>query len=186
MRSVTLLGHAGEPKWTRDEAGLHVLLPKERPCKYAFALKVTGLQQVRRAEDGLTLEADAADLHGTKLRVEARGAESSSIGAWDDPSEWLSWQVKVPAGGTYEIEARVAAAAGDTVVEVQIGDTHVTGTVPKTASWDDFQTVSWGRVAIPKRGTYELRVRASSPADWKAVNLAWVRLRAGHRAPPAN
>jgi alpha-L-fucosidase len=43
IASVTLLGHTGKLEFTQDETGLRVKLPAERPCDYAYALKITGL-----------------------------------------------------------------------------------------------------------------------------------------------
>lgn len=40
VRSVSLLGHEGELKWTQDERGLSVELPPSPPTKFAHALKV--------------------------------------------------------------------------------------------------------------------------------------------------
>jgi hypothetical protein len=44
ITSVTLLGHAGNLQFTQDADGLKVKLPTDRPCDYAFALKITGLK----------------------------------------------------------------------------------------------------------------------------------------------
>jgi alpha-L-fucosidase len=44
IASVTLLGGAGELAFTHDAAGLKVTLPAAAPCKYAYALKITGLK----------------------------------------------------------------------------------------------------------------------------------------------
>ena len=38
---IHLLGASRELKFTRDDQGLHVTLPKSKPCKTAFALKIT-------------------------------------------------------------------------------------------------------------------------------------------------
>jgi alpha-L-fucosidase len=40
IRRVTLLGHDGRLKWSRDAEGLTVRFPKAKPCEHAFALKV--------------------------------------------------------------------------------------------------------------------------------------------------
>ena len=37
---VTLLGSPAPPPSTRDEAGLKVSLPKEKPCDHALVLKI--------------------------------------------------------------------------------------------------------------------------------------------------
>jgi alpha-L-fucosidase len=44
IEQVELLGHAGALTFTQDAAGLHVKFPAEKPCDYAYALKITGLK----------------------------------------------------------------------------------------------------------------------------------------------
>ena len=44
ITSVTLLGHAGQLEFTQDAEGLKVKLPADRPCDYAYTLKITGLK----------------------------------------------------------------------------------------------------------------------------------------------
>lgn len=41
IATVSLLGHDGTLEWTQTADGLHVTLPQERPCEYAFAFKIT-------------------------------------------------------------------------------------------------------------------------------------------------
>ena len=41
--SVSLLGHAGKLRFTQDSEGLKVKMPADRPCDYAYTLKITGL-----------------------------------------------------------------------------------------------------------------------------------------------
>ncbi|HWB83282.1 MAG TPA: alpha-L-fucosidase [Bryobacteraceae bacterium] len=43
VRRVELLGHKGGLKFSQNAAGLRVDMPPEPPCKYAYALKITGL-----------------------------------------------------------------------------------------------------------------------------------------------
>ena len=44
IRSVRLLGNPGELRWSRDREGLSVQLPATRPCDYAYAIEVAGLE----------------------------------------------------------------------------------------------------------------------------------------------
>jgi alpha-L-fucosidase len=44
IERVELLGHAGPLPFTQDGAGLHVEFPAEKPCDYAYALRITGLK----------------------------------------------------------------------------------------------------------------------------------------------
>jgi alpha-L-fucosidase len=40
IHSVCLLGHAGALDWSRDERGLMVKLPNQKPCEHAITFKI--------------------------------------------------------------------------------------------------------------------------------------------------
>ncbi len=40
VRNVELLGHRGKLKWTHDDHGLRVQMPKRKPCDYAVVFKI--------------------------------------------------------------------------------------------------------------------------------------------------
>jgi alpha-L-fucosidase len=42
IQNVELLGFSGKLEWSQDESGLKVLMPQQKPCKYAVVLRVTG------------------------------------------------------------------------------------------------------------------------------------------------
>ncbi len=44
IEKVEMLGHDGALKFTQDAAGLKVEIPSEKPCDYAYVLKITGLK----------------------------------------------------------------------------------------------------------------------------------------------
>lgn len=44
VTKVELLGHAGQLAFTQDDSGLRVKFPSERPCDFAYALKLSGLE----------------------------------------------------------------------------------------------------------------------------------------------
>jgi len=44
IEKINLLGHNGDLQFSQDESGLRVTMPDEKPCDYAFALKITGLE----------------------------------------------------------------------------------------------------------------------------------------------
>jgi len=44
IRKVELLGHPGALEFTQDAVGLHVKFPAEKPCDYAYVLKINGLK----------------------------------------------------------------------------------------------------------------------------------------------
>jgi alpha-L-fucosidase len=178
VSDVSLLGYPGKLTWRRAADGLTVNLPEGKPCDYACTLKISGLRwdsSPHLTEDGsLLLTAEQALLDGSKLRVEWRG-EGANIGFWDDPAESVSWQLRFLRGGTYAVTARCAAPHAGAEFILEVAGQTLTGQVPVTASWDDFQTVSPGTVQIEKPGVYEVRVRARDPKTWKAINLSSAR-----------
>ena len=42
VTAVSLLGHDGTLKWKQGKDGLEVTLPKDKPCKFAFGLRISG------------------------------------------------------------------------------------------------------------------------------------------------
>jgi alpha-L-fucosidase len=44
VEQVELLGHAGTLPFTQDADGLNVTFPTEKPCEFAYVLKITGLK----------------------------------------------------------------------------------------------------------------------------------------------
>jgi alpha-L-fucosidase len=44
VTGVSLLGHDGKLEWSRDDRGLTVKMPAQRPCEFAFVLKIVGLR----------------------------------------------------------------------------------------------------------------------------------------------
>src|SRR5207245_10530209 len=43
IENVELLGHSGKLKWTRDDAGLKIELPEQKPCEHAVAFRIVGV-----------------------------------------------------------------------------------------------------------------------------------------------
>jgi alpha-L-fucosidase len=43
VEGVELLGHAGDMEFTQDADGLKVKFAADKPCDFAYALKITGL-----------------------------------------------------------------------------------------------------------------------------------------------
>jgi alpha-L-fucosidase len=42
IENVELLGFSGKLKWERDEVGLHITLPDEKPCDHAVTFRISG------------------------------------------------------------------------------------------------------------------------------------------------
>ena len=48
--------------------------------------------------------------------------------------------------------------------------------MPRTDSWDIYQTNTGGKLTIPVKGDYTLTARSADPATWHALNLALITL----------
>jgi alpha-L-fucosidase len=176
VRSIQLLGSSARLHWEQTSDALVVQLPSQKPCDYAYTLKITGLRpapQLPITANGLRLDAEHAQLHGNQIQIENSYGESD-IGYWDDPADWVSWKVHLPAG-VYRLEARVSAVA-PSAITLQIGDKRFTLAVPATGGWGDAKEMPVGTLTVAHTGDYELTVRAADAAHWKAVNLFEVRL----------
>jgi len=42
IENVELLGYSGKLRWTRDQSGLRIQLPEQKPSEHAVAFKITG------------------------------------------------------------------------------------------------------------------------------------------------
>ena len=185
VTSVELLGTPGKLEFRRTADGLVVPLPEQKPCEYAFAFRIAGLDLagsepvvprvegtgcIRPAADGtLVLGAADARTHG-QVSVETRGGQPN-LGRWDNAADWASWKVRIAKPGVYEVTAETAALAGDIGFVVEAGEATAAGRAPRTGSWDAFVKVPAGRLAMGAAGEVEVRMRAKDPNAWKAVNL---------------
>jgi alpha-L-fucosidase len=187
IKRVELLGHKGKLTFTQTADGLAVELPGERLSDLTCSLRISGdnLKPVTLpvlpvlitpdVKGRLTFGADDATLHGENLKLEEQGGKPN-IGYWDNSSEWVSWNARITAPGTYQVNATIAAAAGDAEFVVEAGVEQLIAKVPQTAGWDKFTVVDLGAVQIKSAGDFTLKVRAKDAATWRAINLNSVRL----------
>jgi alpha-L-fucosidase len=175
---VTLLGDGAELKFAQDDTGLHVTFPGKLPTEHAVALKIEGLTiegfepdlSIRFQGGKAVLGAARAELHGPGIAKEARDQGRASIGYWDDPRAWVSWEVRIPEAGTYQVRGRFAALKQATV-QVQVGKAMVTAQPPVTGDWGTFKTVGLGNIEVPEAGVHEVQLRAVRDG-WAAVNVS--------------
>ncbi len=43
VSNIRLLNYNGNLQWTRDQTALRITMPSEKPCNYAFAVAIEGL-----------------------------------------------------------------------------------------------------------------------------------------------
>jgi alpha-L-fucosidase len=94
--SVGLLGSSEPIIWSQQDDGLAVTLPKQKPCKHVFVLKIAGGADLEPAPlpppnpldastDGrFLLKAVDADLHGDSPKY-VKDWEKDQIGFWGEP-----------------------------------------------------------------------------------------------------
>jgi alpha-L-fucosidase len=187
IRKVELLGYAGELKFTQTTNGLAVELPDQKVSDLTCSLKITGrnLKPAPAAEEQVIITpdsknrlifgADDATLHGENLKLEEQGGKPD-IGFWDKGDEWVSWQAKDVKPGVYAISVVTATLFGEAKLTVEIGGQRIASAPPASGGWDKFSTTSLGKVEIKQAGDLNVKVRATDPATWQAINLNSVRL----------
>jgi hypothetical protein len=190
IADVSLLGYDGKLAWKQTAEGLVVTLPEKKVSEYTTGLKIIGtelkpvpfaaplstIEPDRRGN--LSLDADAAQLHGSGIKVEQHGSVSN-LGFWDNSSDWASWQVDFTRTGVYTVTARCALDNGESEIALEVGGQQLVGKVAATGGWDTFVDVSLGTVAIATSGVQEVKVRPRDASTWKAINLSTVKFARG-------
>jgi alpha-L-fucosidase len=187
IKHIELLGEKGELKFTQNADALTVELPAGKPGALTCALRITGSNLkpvtppvtssvIRPDADGkLNLSATDAELHGSQLQLETRGG-LPDIGYWDNGGDSVSWTAAVSKTGNFKVSAVVSTLNSGTGLTVEAGGQAVSAQAPVTGDWDKFQTVDLGQIEIKTPGELAVKVRATDPATWKAVNLNSVQL----------
>lgn len=187
VRSVTLLGSSETLHWTQTADGLVVTLPAAKPCDHVYMLKITGLDMAASAPQPprpaaitadaggvLTLMPDTAQTVGT---FHAQAGAVPNLGHWGDAADTVSWPVHFDSPGLYVVSIKASSPIGATALTLDAGPgSSVTVALPKTGSWDEYQTLSGGTLVISKAGDAVLTARPADPKTWLAMNLAFVQL----------
>ena len=94
--------------------------------------------------------------------------------AWIDTGDWVKYQVDVKKAGTYQVKFRVASLNGskDGIKLIQGSSALTTVSVPKTDSWQAWQTVS-AEVKL-KAGEQELEIYANNKL-WNLNHLEFIK-----------
>ncbi len=96
---------------------------------------------------------------------------------WTLAGEWLNYSVTVPSAGSYKVNLRVAAMSAGQTMHLELDGANVTGpiSVPNTAGWQTFQTVTQGIKAYLPAGNHVLRVVFDTiSATNGGINLNWL------------
>ena len=188
IAQVSLLGHAGDLRWSQTADALVVTLPDNKPCEHAFALKIEGhdlkpaplspSNPIKPEANGkVTLRAAEAEIHGNTPQYEKDGAKDQ-IGYWADPNDFISWDFKVNQPGSYQVAVTYSCqpSAEGSRFTVEVADQKIVGTSQPTQSWSTYRTEVIGTITLNKRG-YALAVKPSPDPVWKVIGLKSVDLR---------
>jgi len=105
------------------------------------------------------LTANDATIHGATARYES---DKQAIGFWTNPKETVSWDVEVPAPGTYsaEIEMACETASAGSVIYAGGATRRVEVMVKGTGGWDRFELLKLGNLTLAAgRQTISIGVR---------------------------
>lgn len=184
ISEVTLLGGKENIEWQQTDEGLVVHLPAQKPCEFAYGLKIIGknlkavpynASVVAPAVNGsITLSADDATTHGG-VRAETRNGKVN-IGYWNNAHDWISWRVKVTRIGKYRVTAQTATTYSDATLTLEAAGAKLTAKVSQTPSYDDYATLAFGTLEITRDGVQEINLCPAVAATWKAINLRSVQL----------
>ncbi|UCD49762.1 MAG: alpha-L-fucosidase [Phycisphaerales bacterium] len=184
---VTLLGH-DEPLAfnVSDSKQLEIRVPAlvddARPCRHAYAFKISGFEtglspEARFVLPGVvTLKAENAVLEGQKIGTEEKSTGITNIGFWDNPTERVHWLLYVKKAGAYNAVGEFATPHSESLLTVDVADQRLPFTVKRTGNWDKPQMTEIGTVRFDQPGVYHLVLGATDRNNWRAVNVWDIKL----------
>ncbi len=135
-------------------------------------------------EGAFLLTPDLAALRGEKVVAQTR--DDAAILEWNDLYGRAVWRIYAPQPGEYDVTLTLACAPGEegSDVFIRLAGQELEIDIPATGGWDDFTQVAAGRVNLPQRGVYEVRIEAASLAGTRLMNLKSVSLTPAVKLPP--
>jgi alpha-L-fucosidase len=175
---ISLLGRSTKLDY-KIHAGreLHVYLPalgpEERPCRYAYVLKLEGFAVEVNPfvlPDSIALSPGQAVFEGDRIRVDSKlGREC--IGFWEDPKEQVHWLMRVRKPGRYSVRGEFSAGMGPSHVVLETETEKVRVIIPRTSNWESTRFVNLGDLSFSRPGVYHLTLRASDIKNWRPLNV---------------
>jgi alpha-L-fucosidase len=165
----------------REGDGLAVLVTNapSLPLSSVVVVKLRGAldlepEFVVQAEDGsIQLRPHDAAYRGRRI-LHQPGPGGGNVGVWQDPNDWVEWQINVTNPGKFRLKgdfsarnpARLVFAAGDQTLRLS---------VPATGDYRTYRSADVGTIEIAQPGVVILAVRAVRE-DWRPVNLKNLQL----------
>jgi alpha-L-fucosidase len=185
-KSASILESGMSLKTTASADGLVIEVPKNapHPISTTVVLEITGVPEIEapkpvvvtQAADGsLRFEAMDAALTGG-LRQHVGPHQDQAIASWQRPEDTASWPLVIQRPGRFNVSVRISSL-GQGKFEVFLGQKKLTGTAPKTGSYETFQTVLLdGELEITAPGNELLTIKPVAEG-WEPLNLESVELK---------
>jgi alpha-L-fucosidase len=176
---IRLLGDGNSLRWSRTAKGLIVTLPKQKPCKHVYTLRIEGhdLQPVPvdttvvpESDGRIVLHGSRVANHGDFPRYEC--FRSEGLAQWERGECYISWELKVPKAGKYAVEMTYSSSPGSEGHEFQVllGSRTLNCKSQRTDSWWSFRTDRLGTLQLPEGG-HTIIVRSKPGAWWAPIGL---------------
>lgn len=187
IKSIRLLGYKDPIKWVQTPDALTVYLPTKPVSELTAGLRIEGssltaipipeeVTIVHPDSDGnITLPAEAASLHGSKITVEDRFG-APNIGYWDEAGDWASWTVEAPAA-KYELSIDYASPFESSKLDVRVGLQEIILDLANTGGFDKFTSLALPGGTFDVSGRTEVSIHPLRGTAWHAVNVRALRLR---------
>jgi hypothetical protein len=125
------------------------------------------------------LSVDAARVSGSTIRLETIDPDDGirALRSWRDAADFVSWEVEIPAAGTWVVEGTLKTRSNTRAV-VKLGDEQKTAHIFAKRARRGPARIDLGSFAVPEPGTLPLRIGADeSGGSWRPFDIYGVRLR---------
>jgi len=135
-----------------------------------------GIVSSLQADGSYLLRASDAVLEGSSLTLEGSG-DSANLGFWTTTLSSVSWDLSVSAShvGKYQAHLLYSCAPGSEGSTFSLlfdgKDSGLTGTVAKTAGWNDYQTMTVNGTLTLSGGTHMVGIRPLTKPGIAVMNL---------------
>ncbi len=185
VAEVRLLANKRALKFDQQGSKLTIYLPNEPPdpIDSVVVVQLAGPLEVDyslkpRADGSLVLPAARATVHGRTARAEQKYGRVTNIGFWNNPRDWVSWEITIPRQARYRVFVSLAcpnSVAGSSYA-IEVAGKRLLAKVPGTGGWDRFAKFSVGEIKIPA-GKHLLAVKPVRLAGSALMNLESVTLK---------
>ncbi len=167
IKQVSVLGSDGAVKWQQTVDVLRVNKPANKPCNYAYVIKVDldGLaDQMARHHKSLPPEPETLYCFpGDSLRdISGYTVRDGNLNRWEQDTV-VRWNITVKTPGTYEIAALQRNPKNEKYI-LRVNNKEFRN--PDQAPENKPSQVVLGTITFDQSGTYPLTLRSDPASEW--------------------